>query len=171
MSSENFEEGTPEYERNIKLALLAQDHHKKIQHWAAQSVIDIGILAMRSAVLIAGGSVVVGLAFISSVYSSEPELATDLMLAVVAFAASVVTAGAATGFTYLSQHVFAVANTKVEYFWDYPHVRPTDGYDTGGRIGRRWRALTIACIVLSYSLIILGVFIFWVAVSSEYVSD
>ena len=85
-----------------ELALRSHERDWALQDQMFSSVIEFGQSALKGATLISGGSVVVGLAFVGSIYGTEPETAKRLLVAVVIFAIGATIGGVASGFSYLA---------------------------------------------------------------------
>lgn len=153
-------------------ALLAHERTFASQNAMFQSVLETGSAAIRSVTLIAGGSVVVGLAFAGSIYASDKPTAIGLLASVFYFAIAAVLAGAASGVTYLSQACYTKAAYKVSFGWKHPYVEnksSAKGWELAGDV---LRALAVVGVVASYLLILLGVWFGWeVLASVEAASD
>ncbi len=147
-------------------ALLAHERTFASQNAMFQSVLDAGSAAIKSVTLIAGGSVVVGLAFAGSIYASDQSTAISLLASVFYFAIAAVLAGAASGFTYLSQAFYTKAAYEVTFGWKHPYVekkRSAKGWELSGDV---LRALAVVGVVASYLLILLGVWFGWEVLAS-----
>ena len=90
-----------------ELALRSHERDWALQDAMFRTVIEYGLAALKSSTLISGGSVVVGLAFAGTIYSSESGVAKQLLLAVLIFAAAAVAGGVATRFSYLAHIALA----------------------------------------------------------------
>lgn len=146
-------------------ALLAHERAIATQKAMFQSVLETGSSAIRSVTLIAGGSVVVGLAFAGSIYASDKPTAISLLASVFYFAIAAVLAGAASGVTYLSQACYTKAAYEVTFGWKHPYVedkRSAKGWEVAGDV---LRALAVIGVVASYLLILLGVWCGWEALA------
>jgi hypothetical protein len=157
-------EKTPyEIEREAALEAHARD-------WAAQekmfaSALEYGGAALKAATLISGGAVVVGLAFVGSIFSSEPEIARRLLVAVFIFAIGAIAGGVASGFSYLAQYRYAVASGQKVHTWEHPYVSPTADASKWEAKGEFWRRLAISLVVISCLSVLGGVVAAWVALS------
>lgn len=148
-----------EWKLNYESAMRAHDRKNDIFDISQKAVIEYGIIAIRSAVLIAGGSVVVGLGFISSLYNDDPELGTRLMLPVVVFAIAVITAGSATGFSYLAQLYYTKTIDEWTMHFENPVIRESEISKTRLFWGNVWQTSAIVFVIMSYLLILSGILI------------
>lgn len=108
----------------------------------------------------------VGLAFARSINASDKPTAISLLASVFYFAIAAVLAGAASGFTYLSQACYAKASYEVTFAWQPPYVQDKSSAGGWKQAGNVLRALTVVGVVVSYLLILLGVWSGWDVLAS-----
>lgn len=156
----------PDTNYQMKYAFLAFERDARDRSEMLATAIATGTNALRAVNLISGGSVVVGLAFVGSVYSSNPQWAQQLMLAIMIFAIAAVFSGAASGFTYLSQALYAKAAQSTDYSWEHPFVKANDEWDAYQKKGDIWRGFAVLSVVLAYLLVLAGLCVFWYSIPS-----
>lgn len=148
-----------------EMAIRAHDRDRASQNRLFDTVIEYGQAALRSAALICGGSVLVSLAFVGTIYQSAPEVARQLMIAVILFAAGAVACGVASGFSYLAQARYAEASYEKTYVWEHPYIRLEEPKNSMLRKkGDFWRNQAIRMVWCAYLALIAGVVAFAYAI-------
>lgn len=148
-------------------AILAHRRDTESNAQLFSSVIDFSKVAIQSAILILGGSVVAGISFAGSVYSVDQLLAKSIISAVIYFAAGVFLSGCASGFAYVTQGVYYRAAVTKKYSFTHPYVFDLPKAASIRSKGIFWHLLSVGCIVTSYCCLIVGVWLIWDAVTNS----
>jgi len=147
-------------------AIKAHDRDIEQQNRLFDTVIQYGLAALKGSSLICGGSVVVGLAFAGTLYSSEPDTAKALIYSVLLFAMGAVFTGIASGFAYFSQGRYAQAAYEKVHQWEHPYVLPKQPENPKlEKKGDFWRNATITMVIISYACVFAGIAAFWCAIA------
>ena len=121
--------------------------------------IEFATIALKTVTIVSGGSVVVLLAFIGSIYKDNNVLALDISNSLFWFAASVLLGALATTGAYLTQALYAEAAGLVNYKWEFPYIEAIE--PKAGRIeltGAFFHIGTIILVVASYATLALGAY-------------
>lgn len=134
------------------------DRHAERTNQLFSSALAFAVTAIKSAILISGGAVVIGLAFVGSLYTSgQQDLATSYMFSVFVFSVGTIAGGLASITAYRTQYKFYLAS-------EYAFI---NGENSPESIGQRtkgvyWRRITVAFGIVSYIAISAGVVAAWV---------
>ncbi|MBL4731369.1 MAG: hypothetical protein JKY82_02040 [Rhizobiaceae bacterium] len=127
---------------------------------------EFTIIAIRSSALVAGGSVVIALAFVGSLYSSGNEtIAKGMFLPVLIFAVGALISGFASVFAYLTQRASRKAAGGIEATSQPPYIVITKSNAAHMRLVRWFEKFTLSCIVLPYVFVIIGLVKAWWVIS------
>lgn len=152
-------------ERNLSLADRTHNllDEQKIHLFRAS--LELGSAALRTSILITGGSVVVGLAFVGSMYSSQQtDIAVELFRAVFIFAIGALTAGLASGAAYIGQNKRNEAAHQIEKTDEAPFIVFPQNFVTMERKAGRWIVLAVTFVGISYLCIFIGLLFAWDAI-------
>lgn len=150
----------------IELARAAHERDHAGIRQAYATVIEFAIFAMKTATTISGGAVVVGLAFVGALYSTEQDLAVRMMQPVVIFGIGAVLGGIASAFGYIAQYRYQEATRETSHHWDSPFVRATEKQKILQRKGIFWHIGCVVLLIGTYSCILGGIISAYMAISA-----
>lgn len=159
------EEMQRRWQINYEAAIRAHERDYKNQDQLFQSVIQMAGHAITASSFTSGGSVLVSLAFVSSIFGSDPAFAIRLMPAVLAFALSAVMSAVAAGTAYLAQGRFAEASFHMEHSYEHPYVTEKPIAKAFMTVGNRWRWISIGAVIVAYCLLLAGIVLVWICMS------
>lgn len=145
-----------EWQINHDAALRAHQGDSDWQKIMMDSSLKFAEGAIKAITLTAGGAVVVGLAFIGSIYGSEPNLAKALVPAVFLLAGGAICAAMCAGLAYVAQYFYARASMQKLHKWEHPYVESTGAAKPRNVAGAMAHLFALAAAVLSFALLIWG---------------
>lgn len=151
---------------NREAALRAHALDSEWQKAMHDSAMKFAIEAVKAICLVSGGSVVVGLAFVGSIYASEPTLAKSLVTPIFMLAASAVSATLCAALSYVAQYCYASSSMSKIHQWEHPYVvqdTPAKGYNF---VGGTAHILAVLAAIGSFVFIIWGGYCGWAALSA-----
>ena len=141
----------------------ASKEHQRDKDFAdalAKSAYELSAIVIRTAIIVSGGSVVVGLAFVSSIFVDRPVLAGQFLLSVLIFGIGVLLSALGGICSYYAQLRYSESAFSKSHHLDRPYVRQTPRSEQIWQQGVRWHKWAAGLIVSSYISIIAG--IIWV---------
>lgn len=164
--TDDKEASTFAWQVNRDAALRAHALDSEWQKYMHESAMKFAIEAVKAINLIAGGSVVVGLAFIGGIYGSEPTLAAALVTPIFMLAASAVSAAACAALSYVAQYCYANATMAKIHHWDHPYVKPKPASKRYNVIGGAIHIIAVLCAAGSFTFMIWGGYCAWQVLSA-----
>ncbi|QYO77443.1 hypothetical protein [Devosia salina] len=149
------------WQLNHDAALRAHARDSDWQKVMLESALKFAEGAIKAITLTTGGAVVVGLAFVGSIYGSEPILAKALVAPVFLLAASAVSGAICAALAYVAQYFYAQASMRKLHKWDHPYVDSTTGAGWRRVVGGIAHVLAVAAAVASFGFIIWGGVLAW----------
>ena len=145
------------WQRAFDEARRAHDKNHETSKQMYASVLDFSLLAMKTVTVISGGAVVVMLAFIGALYTSNTDLATSLFLPAAVYASGAVLGSVATSLGYITQYRYHEAYNEVTLEWSHPFV--SDKPEKAAFLERAvfWHKATVWCIGITYGCLFLGI--------------
>lgn len=150
---------------NREAALRAHALDSEWQKAMHDSAMKFAIESVKAICLITGGSVVVGLAFVGSIYASEPALAKSLVTPIFMLAASAVSAALCAALSYVAQYCYATSSMSKIHKWEHPYVEQTPSAKRYNVIGGAAHLLAIGFAIASFVFIIWGGYCGWAVLS------
>lgn len=125
-----------------------------------KSVIAFGVEAIRTSALINGGAAVASMALTGAIFQNSPVQAAHFSTVVLWFVSGVFAPGLASGFSYLSQLLYAMRLNKTKRLLDPPYLDVTGGsWFTG--FGMMFHAFAIVAVIASYLALARGGWLVW----------
>lgn len=146
---------------NHDAALRAHASDSDWQKIMLESALKFAEGAIKAITLTTGGAVVVGLAFIGSIYGAEPDLAKALVGPVFLLAASAVSGAACASLAYVAQYFYAQASMHKKHTWEHPYVDKSEGAGWRTKVGGAAHVLAVAAAAGSFAFIIWGGLAAW----------
>lgn len=146
---------------NHDAALRAHARDSDWQKIMLDSALKFADGAIKAITFTTGGAVVVGLAFVGSIYGSEPVLAKALVTPVFLLAASAVSGAICAALAYVAQYFYAQASMHKLHKWDHPYVDRTKGAGWRTGVGGAAHVLAIVAAMASFGFIVWGGVLAW----------
>jgi len=148
---------TPGVERDEANAKIAHEERHKASLGASTPVITFAVEALKSAILINGGTAGALLAFVGQKgIQAQPGLGVAFYW----FAGGLLLGAFATAFSYFAQFCYAGAVRSYECTWEWPYVQNTPAHDRWSRGGTAFHVLGVLAVAGSFVAAVSG---FWVA--------
>lgn len=138
------------------------DEFQKLHHIATK---EFSIVAIKTSSIVSGGAVVVGLAFVSSMYSSgHTEVAQKLFSSVFIFAVGALISGFASVLVYFYQRELNAAAGQIKATDSEPFLEKTSQHSIKIRNVNFIDKIIPVFIVLPYVCVIIGLLLSWCAI-------
>ena len=148
---------TPQPERNEAYAKIAHENRSKASLAAPALVITFAVEALKSAILINGGTAGALLAFVGQKgIRAQPGLGEAFYW----FAGGLLAGAFATMFSYLAQYCYAGVIRSYECVWEWPYVKDTPAHTHWMRAAGTFHVLGLVAVAGSFGAAVRG---FWVA--------
>jgi small-conductance mechanosensitive channel len=164
--SENNDQQMFAWQVNRDAALRSHALDSEWQKAMHDSAMKFAIEAVKAICLISGGSVVVGLAFVGSIYSAEPALAKALVTPIFMLAAGAVSATICAALSYVTQYFYARGSMSKSYTWEHPYVMPVAPALRSNIFGGIAHVMAVLSALSSFVFMIWGGYCGWVVLST-----
>lgn len=138
---------------------IATQHHLDDLAWQRAmmaSVPKFAIEAIRAIVLTSGGFALIGLAFVGSIYGSDPWQARALVTPIFLLAAGAFSGVLCAALSYIAQWSFARASVARHHGWEPPYVTTTPAATPYRRIGKTFQIAAVVAAVGAFAFMIAG---------------
>lgn len=147
----------PSVERNEVNAKIAHEERHKASLGASAPVITFAVEALKSAILINGGTAGALLAFVGQKgIQAQPGLGEAFYW----FAGGLLLGAFATAFSYFAQFCYACAVRSFQCVWEWPYVKDTPAHARWNGVGIAFHVLGILAVAGSFGAAVAG---FWKA--------
>jgi hypothetical protein len=147
-------------EQNEANAKIAHEARHKESLAAITPVITFAVEAMKSAILINGGTAGALLAFVGQKgIQAQPGFGEAFRW----FAGGLLAAAFATAFSYFAQFFYAAAVRSCENHWKWPYIRPLPAQKRWTRVAGVFHIAGVAATAVSFGAAVRG---FWLAGSA-----
>lgn len=139
----------------FRIAHARSIHDDQLKHTFAllPLVSAFGVEALKSAVLINGGTAGALLAFVGQKgIISQPELSSSLRV----FAVGLLLGAIATGLAYVAQLCYTTGSQHYERLWEYPFIKYPPIHHRWNRVGIFFHVISVVLVILSYSSAVYG---------------
>lgn len=163
--SEDKEASQVAWQINHDAALRAHASDREWQVIMLESALKFAVESIKAICLITGGAVVVGLAFVGSIYGTEPMLAKALVTPIFLLAASAVSAALCAAFAYVAQWCYASGAMAKDHGWKHPYVEQKPASKRYNRIGGGVHVISVLFAVGAFVFMIWGGYCAWAVLS------